>query len=126
MAATGFLNRVYVNTATTGTGTMTLGSAVSANMLTALQAGGVDGTVYSYVIEEGADMEIGTGTLSGTGTTLTRTVLVSKIGGIVGATAMTLAGAAKVRIIAAAEDFAALLSVGHSAKLVTSQLLGGF
>lgn len=110
MSAAGFLNRVYQNTATTGTGTITLGSAVSGNMLTALQAGGVDGTVYSYVIEEGSDMEVGTGTLGGTGTTLTRTCTISKIGGTVGTTKMTLAGAAKVRIIAAAEDMARLVS----------------
>lgn len=115
MTASHFLNRCYVNTATTGQGTMTLGAAVGGSWLTALNAGGVDGRTYSYVIEEGTDMEVGEGVLGGTGTTLTRaTVHQSKIGGTVGTTKMTLAGAATVFITSSAVDLAMILSARAS------------
>ncbi len=104
--ATKSLNRVHVSTATTGTGTVTLGAASAANALTFLQAGAADADLVNYVLEEGADFEIGVGTIGGTSTTLTRdTVHVSKIGATVGTTKMTLAGDAKVRSAEPADLF---------------------
>ena len=77
-------NLVRVTSATSGTGTITLGSAV-AGFLTPVQAGATDGLTYTYAIEAdyvtvGDDLvptsrEVGTGTLGGTGTTLTRSVI---------------------------------------------------
>ena len=51
-------NLARVNTATTGTGTITLGSAV-AGYLTFALAGVADGDVVDYGIKDGSNSEIG-------------------------------------------------------------------
>lgn len=100
-----FANLVAVSTATTGTGTVTLGSAISNRFLTPTQAGMVDGGTYTYELLDGTDIEIGRGVYTSSGTTFTRaTVLVSKISGTSGTTKLTLSGSAVFRIISAAED----------------------
>jgi hypothetical protein len=94
-------NRAKMSTSTTGTGTLTLGSAASGFQSFA-DAGVVDGDVVRYVIEDGTAWEIGQGTYTASGTTLSRTVLESSNSD----TAISLSGTATVLITAAAEDVA--------------------
>lgn len=68
------VNLVKVNVATTGTGTVTLGTAVS-GFLTMAQAGAQSGIHYSYAISDGTNSEIGIGLYNSAGPTMTRTVL---------------------------------------------------
>lgn len=103
-------NRVGEQTATSGTGTVTLAGDIDESYATFAEAGVVNGDVVTYLITEGDDFEIGRGTYTSAGTTLSRdTVLLSKIGGSAGTTKMTLAGAAEVRIVIAKEDLDVLV-----------------
>jgi hypothetical protein len=88
-----------MTTGTTGTGTISLGSAVSGYQSFA-DAGVTDGNVVRYVIEDGASWEIGTGTYTSSGTTLSRTPDQSSSGG----SAISLSGNAFVFVTAAADD----------------------
>lgn len=94
-------NLASMSTATTGTGTITLGSAVS-GALSFAAAGVQDGDTVTYAIKDGANSEIGRGVYTASGTTLTRSVLKSTNSN----TAISLSGAAEVFITAAAEDIA--------------------
>lgn len=106
-----FFNRVRVSTPTIGQGTLTLGSAAGANMLTLAEAGAADGDETTFLIEEGADFEISRGIVGGSATTITRaTVLVSKINGTPGTSKLELSGAGQVRFIQSAEDINDLVS----------------
>jgi len=95
------VNRAKVSTATTGTGPITLGSA-EIGYQTFADAGVVDADVVRYVIEDGTNWEIGTGTYTASGTTLSRTVLESSNADV----AINLSGSAVVFVGAAAEDLA--------------------
>src|SRR5688572_28666463 len=98
-------NRVRMSTATTGTGTITLGSATSNAYFTFDEAGVADATVVSYCIEDGTDVEFGIGTYTASGTTLSRsTVTASKISGTAGTSKIDLSGSAIVFITALAAD----------------------
>lgn len=101
------LNRAKMTTSTTGTGTITLGSAVT-GYATLAEAGAVNAATYTYCIEDGNDFEIGTGTYTSSGTTLSRdTVTLSKISGTAGTSKISLSGSATVFITAGAADLLA-------------------
>ena len=89
-------NRARMTTATTGTGTITLGSAVS-RFQTFANANVPNGAVVHYTIEDGTAWEIGTGTYTTTGTTLSRTLVQSSTGSL-----LNLSGTAEVFITAPA------------------------
>jgi hypothetical protein len=93
------VNRAKMATATTGTGTITLGSA-EAGYQTFADAGVSDAEVVRYVVEDGDDWEIGTGTYTASGTTLSRSVSESSNAD----SAITLTGAATVFVSAVAAD----------------------
>jgi len=100
-ALVNLLDLARMTTATTGTGTLTLGSAVS-GYLTFAQAGAVDGKTYTYGIFDSAGAsEIGRGVYTSSGTTLSRSVLRSTNSN----SPISLSGTAEVFITAAAEDF---------------------
>ena len=92
-------NRAKVATATTGTGTITLGAAESGYQ-TFANAGVSNADVVRYTIEDGDAWEIGTGTYTASGTTLSRTPTESSGGG----SAITLTGNAVVFVSATAAD----------------------
>jgi len=93
------VNRAKMDTATTGTGTITLGSAVG-GFQTFSDAGVADGETVRYVIEDGSNWEIGAGIYTASGATLSRTVSESSNGG----SAINLSGSAAVFVSAAAAD----------------------
>lgn len=111
---TKLVNRAKMTTATTGTGTITLGSAVDAYQTFAV-AGVSDGDIVRYVIEDGDAWEIGTGTYTASGTTLTRTVSESSSAG----SAITLSGEAVVFVSIFAEDLAEEVDYGLITGAVT-------
>ncbi len=92
-------NRAYVSTGTTGTGAITLGSPVSGYQSFA-DAGVSNGNSVRYTIEDGTNWEIGAGTYTASGTTLSRSPIDSSSSG----SAINLSGSARVFITAAAED----------------------
>ena len=96
-------NRAKMTTATTGTGTLTLGAAVD-GFQTFAAAGVADASTVAYIIEDGDAWEVGTGVYTTSGTTLTRVVEESSNADA----ALDLTGSAEVFIGLTAAALAAL------------------
>jgi hypothetical protein len=92
------VNRAKMSTPTTGTGTLTLGSAITGYQ-TFSASGVANADVVRYTIEDGAAWEIGLGTYTASGTLLSRTLEESSTGSL-----LNLSGNAEIFVTAAAAD----------------------
>lgn len=120
-----FYDRAWVSTTTLGTGTVTLGTAVT-GYFTFAEAGVANADVVSYVIEDGDDFEYGIGTYTSAGTTLTRTTVTgSKIAGVAGTTKITLSGNARVFITARRLDLLSISETQTTNKVFAGPASGG-
>lgn len=110
--AHGWNNRVWCDTATVGTGNVTVGAAKSAHC-TPAQSGTLDGDNRTWLLEEGNDFEIFRGLYTAAGAVVQRgTVFLSQIAGVTGTTRMNLAGTATIREVVAAEDIIPIANTG--------------
>ena len=107
-----------MSTSTTGTGTITLGSAISGYQSFA-NAGITNGQTVRYAIEDGTAFEIGSGTYTSSGTTLTRSVTESSNSD----SAITLSGNAEVFVTATVADL--FINDGASTLTTTGVITGG-
>lgn len=100
------VNLVRVLTAATGNSSpITLGDAYSQLFMTPAEAGAVDGRVYTYLLVDGNNWELGRGVYTASGTTLARTTIIaSRIAGTLGTSRISLTGTAQVRFVEAAND----------------------
>lgn len=118
------VNRAKMSTATSGTGVISLGSAVDGYQSFA-SAGVVDGDTVTYVVEDGTSWEIGSGVYSSSGATLTRSVVESSNAG----SAISLSGSAVVYVSAKASDIKAYdnqyVLVGTTSNATETELFVG-
>ena len=107
-----------MSTSTTGTGTISLGSALSGYQ-SFESAGITNGQTIRYAIEDGTAFEIGSGTYTSSGTTLTRSVTESSNSD----NAITLSGNAEVFVTATVADL--FINDGASTLTTTGVITGG-
>jgi len=98
---TALKNLARMTTVTTGTGTITLGVAVS-GFLSFAGAGIPDGAQVSYGINDGSNGEAGRGRYTAAGTTLSRDIVYESTNS---GAAINLSGSAQVFVTGLAEDF---------------------
>lgn len=116
----GFHNLAKMTTATTGTGTLSLGTA-SLGFNTFEDAGVVDQEVVTYCIQDGSSYETGRGTYTSLGQTLARgEILASSNGGA----PLDLSGQATVCLTLAAEDLAQFALATHIHAEATTSTAG--
>jgi hypothetical protein len=105
---------------TVGTSVLTLTTALPGHSSLA-SAGVTDGTEVRYLVKQGDDRELGTGTYSTGGVSISRdTVLMSIDGGTVGTSKLTLNGTAEVYLTVADVDLNELLDFAQAFTLPTS------
>jgi hypothetical protein len=110
MTTVGRHNIAKMRSTTTGTGTLTLTTAVS-GFLTFDLAGVVNSERVTYTIRDGVNTEVGSGTYTTSGTTLSRdTVLSSTNGG----SKISCSGNEQIMITVAAEDISPFFAVTNS------------
>lgn len=119
MAAVKLKNLARMTTATTGTGTITLGSATP-GFLSFAGAGVSDGDVVRYAINDGANSEFGYGVYTASGTTLTRNVETSTNSN----NPISLSGNAQVVITPSAQDFPFVVDSGGASISFTGGSVG--
>lgn len=115
--AVGKLYNICRTATTGGSGALTLGAAAT-GFLTFVAAAVPDGTLITYGIEDGSAREVGRGTMSGSGLTLTRTTVISSTNSNA---AIAASSGAQVFGTAIAEDFALTTSPGTSGQVVIGQ-----
>ena len=115
------VNRAKMSTSTTGTGTITLGSAESGYQSFA-SAGVSNGDTVRYTIEDGSNWEIGSGVYTSSGTTLSRVVSESNNSG----NAISLTGSALVFVTATEADINIYDVDGGTASSVYDASLSAF
>jgi hypothetical protein len=114
-----FVNRAKMTTATTGSGTITLGSALSGFQSFAA-AGVANGNTVTYVIEDGTAWEIGNGVYTSSGTTMSRTLVSSSTGSL-----LVLSGNAVVYVAVNAETMTDIYTqLGLKAPLASPAFTG--
>lgn len=104
-------NRARVTVSSTGTGTLTLSTAV-AGYQTFTSAGVQNNDVVSYVVEDGLNWECGTGTFNSSANTLTRTVTQSYNGTTYGTSPISVTSSAQVFISPLAADILVATNLG--------------
>jgi hypothetical protein len=92
-------NLVGFTTATTGTGTVTVGSALTGLRTPASDSTLADGDTVAFFIKDGTAWEHSTGVLGSTKTTLTRVLRASSTGSL-----LSLSGSAEIRLMPGAAD----------------------
>ena len=118
-------DRAWMNSATTGTGTVTLSTART-GYFTFAEAGVQNGDVVSYCIEDGDDFEYGIGTYTSAGTTLSRdTVTGSKISGVAGTSKISLSGNQTVAIVARKADILSITETQTANRIFSGPTSGG-
>lgn len=104
----------------TGTNTLTLTSALP-GFSSLADAGVTDGDEVRYLIKDGNNRELGRGTYTASGVTISRdTVLQSISGGVTGTSKISLSGTSEVYLTLAAEDLSNLVAFADTFTLPTT------